>query len=46
MARKLVPEVLELVRQAKTKKEKVEILKRKSHPALKDILRIQFDAEL
>ena len=46
MARKLVPEVLELVRQAKTKKEKVEILKSNSHPALKDILRIQFDADV
>jgi len=46
MARKLVPEVLELVRQAKTKKEKVEILKTNSHPALRDILRIQFDADV
>lgn len=46
MARKLVPEVLELVRQAKTKQEKVEILKTNSHPALRDILRIQFDADV
>jgi len=46
MAKKLVPEVLELVRQAKTKQEKVEILRTNTHPALKDILRINFDADV
>ena len=46
MAKKLVPEVLELVRQAKTKQEKVEILRKNTHPALKDILRINFDADV
>ena len=46
MAKKLVPEVLELVRQAKTKQEKVEILRANTHPALRDILRIQFDADV
>lgn len=46
MAKKLVPEVLELVRQAKTKQEKVEILRKNSHPALRDILRINFDADV
>jgi hypothetical protein len=46
MAKKLVPEVLELVQQAKTKQEKVEILRNNAHPALKDILRINFDADV
>jgi hypothetical protein len=46
MAKKLVPEILEEVRQAKTKQDKVEILRKNSHPALKDILRIQFDADV
>ena len=46
MAKKLVPEVLELVRQAKTKQEKVEILRANTHPALRDILRINFDADV
>ena len=46
MAKKLVPEVLELVRQAKTKQEKVEILRANTHPALRDILRINIDADV
>ena len=46
MAKKLVPEVLELVRQAKTKQERVEILRKNTHPALRDILRINFDADV
>ena len=46
MAKKLVPEVLELVRQAKTKQEKIEILQNNAHPALKDILRINFDGDV
>lgn len=46
MAKKLVPEILEQVRQAKTKQDKVEILRKNSHPALKDILRINFDGDV
>ena len=46
MAKKLIPEVLELVQKAKTNKDKVEILKTNAHPALRDILRIQFDADV
>ena len=46
MAKKLVPEVLELVQQAKTKQEKVDILRTNNHPALRDILRINFDADV
>ena len=46
MAKKLVPEVFELVRQAQTKQEKVEIIRKNSHPALRDIPRINFDADV
>jgi len=46
MAKKLVPEVLELVQQAKTKQEKVEILRSNTHPALKDVLRVNFDLDV
>lgn len=46
MAKKLIPEVLELVQKAKTKQDKVEILRKNTHPALRDILRIQFDADV
>jgi Na+-transporting NADH:ubiquinone oxidoreductase subunit NqrF len=46
MAKLLIPEVLELVSKAKTKKEKVEILQKHNHPALKDIIRVACDDDV
>ena len=46
MAKLLIPEVLELVSKAKTHKEKVEVLRKHNHPALRDIIRVACDADV
>ena len=46
MARKIIPEVLKSVSEAKTKQEKINILREYNHPALRDILRINFDLDV
>ena len=38
-----VPEILELVAQAKTKDDKIEVLHKHDNPVLRDILRINFE---
>ena len=46
MAKKIIPEILDLVSAATTNKDKVEILRSNTHPALKDILRVNFDLDV
>jgi hypothetical protein len=46
MAKLLIPEVLELVSKAKTRKEKVAVLQKHNHPALKDIIRVACDDDV
>ena len=46
MARLLIPEVFEQFESLTKKEEKVKLLKENNHPALQDILRINFDADL
>jgi len=46
MAKKLIPQLLKEVSEAKTNKDKVEILRSNTHPALKDILRVNFDSDV
>ena len=46
MARLLIPEVFERFESLTKKEDKVKLLKENNHPALKDILRINFDADV
>ena len=46
MARLLIPEVFEKFESLTKKEEKVKLLKENAHPALRDILRINFDADV
>ena len=46
MARLLIPEVFEQFESLTKKEEKVKLLKENNHPALQDILRINFDADV
>lgn len=46
MARLLIPEVFEKFESLTKKEEKVKLLKENNHPALQDILRINFDADV
>ena len=46
MAKKLIPQLLKEVSEAKTNKDKVEILRSNTHPALKDVLRVNFDLDV
>ena len=46
MARLLIPEVFEKFESLTKKEEKVKLLKENTHPALRDILRINFDADV
>ena len=46
MAKKIIPEILDLVSAAKTKQDKINIIKEYNHPALRDILRINFDLDV
>lgn len=46
MKTKLVPEVLEQASKLKTKKEKIAYLQSNVSPALKDIIRVQFDDDI
>ena len=46
MARLLIPEVFEKFESLTKKEEKVKFLKENNHPALQDILRINFDADV
>tara|TARA_B000000609_G_C24164176_1_gene345766 strand:+ start:782 stop:1246 length:465 start_codon:yes stop_codon:yes gene_type:complete len=46
MARLLIPEVFEKFESLTKKEDKVKFLKENNHPALQDILRINFDADV
>lgn len=46
MARLLIPEVFEKFESLTKKEDKVKLLKENNHPALQDILRINFDADV
>jgi len=46
MARPLISEVLKNTSKLKTKAERVAYLKKNNHPALQDVLRINFDADI
>ena len=46
MARLLIPEVFEKFESLTKKEDKVKLLKENNHPALRDILRINFDADV
>ena len=46
MARLLIPEVFERFESLTKKEDKVKLLKENNHPALQDILRINFDADV
>ena len=46
MARLLIPEVFEQFESLTKKEDKVKLLKENNHPALQDILRINFDADV
>ena len=46
MARLLIPEVFEQFESLTKKEDKVKFLKENNHPALQDILRINFDADV
>jgi len=46
MARLLIPEVFERFENLTKKEDKLKLLKENNHPALQDILRINFDADV
>ena len=46
MARPLISEVLKNTGKLKTKAERMEYLRKNNHPALRDVLRIAFDADV
>ena len=46
MAKKLIPQLLKEVSEAKTNKDKVEILRANTHPRLKDVLRVNIELDV
>jgi hypothetical protein len=46
MAKLLIPEVFEQFEKLTKKEDKVNLLKENNHPALRDILRVAFDADI
>jgi len=46
MAKPLISEVLNKASKLKTKAEKMEYLRKMNHPALRDVLRVAFDADV
>ena len=46
MAKPLISEVLNNASKLKTKAEKMEYLRKMNHPALRDVLRVAFDADV
>ena len=46
MAKPLISEVLNNASKLKTKAEKMEYLRKMNHPALRDVLRVAFDADI